>query len=136
LPSAFDLDDLDACPHRRRTADGPPQLRVRQPEHVAQRGILIRVRRRALHIEAEAVAIERDRLVEIADDRAEEIAGTNNETGGFRRLRADERCGGQHGDGNRQLFHNVPKVTTTDHFGRYSTPKASSTFPGRPTMPP
>ncbi len=75
----FHLDDLDAGPHRRRTADRPSKLRVREPEHVSQRRILIRVRRRALNVEAEPVAIERDGLVEIADDGAEEVAHADDE---------------------------------------------------------
>jgi hypothetical protein len=45
----------------------------------------------ALDVEAQAVAVERDRLVQIADDRAEEIARAHDETG---RRRTGRRCGG------------------------------------------
>jgi len=34
---------------------------------------------RALHVEAEAVAVELDRLVEVTDDRAEEVARADDE---------------------------------------------------------
>ena len=76
-----DLDDLDAGAHAGGPADRPAQLRVGQAEHVAQRRVGVGVGRRALHVEAEPVAIEGERLVEVGDDRAEEVARADDEAG-------------------------------------------------------
>ena len=58
-----------------------------RPNMLRSPAFRIRIRRRS-HIEAEAVAIEHDCLIKIADDRAEEVAAADDERRG--RLRARE----------------------------------------------
>jgi hypothetical protein len=100
LPAACarDLDHLHAAAgHGRRSRDCPANPRVRQAEHIAERRVLRGVAGSALHLEADC-AVERDRAVEVLDDRAEVVAGAENEAcglGACRRLRlqgeSDER---------------------------------------------
>jgi hypothetical protein len=70
-------------------------VRVRQSKHVAERRIGIGVGGSALNVEAQTIAIERNGFVEVTDDRAEEIARTDDEAGwrwtGGRRWRTSGR---------------------------------------------
>ena len=68
------FDDLDARAHRGRPADRPPDLRVGKAEHVSKRRVRVGVVRRPGNVESQAIPVERDRLVEVGDDRAEEVA--------------------------------------------------------------
>ena len=72
------LDDLDAALERRRSRDLPAQTRVGQAEHRAELRIRVRVRRLAVHLEADG-AIKRHGRVEVGDDRAEEVPRTEDE---------------------------------------------------------
>ena len=102
-----DLDDLHARAHCRRPADRPADLRVGKAEHVPQRRVRVGVGRRPGHVEADAVAVERDRLVEVADDRAEEVPGSHDRTAGrrTRRRQSDNRRLGPCDGGSQQHGH-------------------------------
>ena len=94
---AGNLDDLDAGSHAAGPTDQPAQRRVRQAEHVAQRFVLVGVARLALRLEPEPVAVERDGFVEVADDRAEEVAVAGHERSRLRvRTRAEQPAQQEH----------------------------------------
>ena len=72
------FNDLDAARNRRGTADLVAQTCIGQAEHRAQLGIRVGGGRLALELETDR-AVERDRLLEIRDDRAEVVAGAHYE---------------------------------------------------------
>src|SRR5204862_4983463 len=73
-----DFYDLNAARDRRGTADLVAQTCIGQAEHRAQLRIRVGVGRLALELETDR-AVERDRLLEIPDDRAEVVAGAHDE---------------------------------------------------------
>jgi len=104
----LDFYDLDAISSPGRPDNGPPQLRAWQAEHVAQRRVLIGVRRLARDFETEPVTVKSDPLLEIRHDRAEEVAGADDKAlarGRYRwRLRGDD-CGAEDKQEKQQSRH-------------------------------
>ena len=96
-----DLHHLDAGAHAARAADQPAQLRVGQAEHVAQRRVGVGIGRRPLHVQAEAVAIERHCLLQVGRDRAEEVARPDDQPSWCRPCRRG-RALREHGAGTGQ----------------------------------